>query len=188
MFFLTLKNFGPEKFQGLNVYHPYFLQEIIHIQTLFQESLRNSQTGRLLRANAEAFRIDIGVPFSLLDTPYDKETFAYYTTDRWYKSMWKFASSNKFDIRIKEDFIDLPLLRHNDVPLMTVFSRTYKYLDLKTLNYVRKFLKAYSLADITTIDGKNISHLAYTVEKSNNLRNLTWPRNPVMMWSMKTLW
>ena len=40
--------YGPEKYQGLDVYHPYFLQEIIHIQTLFQESLRNSQTGRLL--------------------------------------------------------------------------------------------------------------------------------------------
>ena len=102
--------FGPGKFQGLNVYHPYFLQEIIHIQTLFQESLRNSQTGRLLRANTEAFRIDISVPFSLSVTPYDREIFAYYTTDGWYKSMWKFASRNEFKIRIKEDFIDLPLL------------------------------------------------------------------------------
>ena len=105
--------------------------------------------------------------------------------DGWYKSMWKFASSNKFEIRIKEDFIDLPLLRHKDVPLMNIFIRTYKYLELKTLNYVRKFLKAYSLADITTKDGKNISHLAYTVEEGNNLRSVTWPRNPVMMHSMK---
>ena len=54
-FFQRASFFGPEKFQGLDVYHPYFLQEIIHIQIIFQESLRNSQTGRLLRANAEAF-------------------------------------------------------------------------------------------------------------------------------------
>ena len=68
--------FLSQKFQGLNVYHPYFHQEIIHIQTIFQGSLRNSQTGRLLRANAEAFRIEIGVPFSLSDMPYNRETFA----------------------------------------------------------------------------------------------------------------
>ena len=34
--------FGPEKFQGLNLYHFYLIQKTIYIQTLFQESLRNS--------------------------------------------------------------------------------------------------------------------------------------------------
>ena len=109
-------------------------------------------------------------------------------TDGWYKSMRKFDSSKEFKIRIKEDFIDLPLLQQNDVPLMTIFSSAYKYLELKTLNHVRKFLKAYSLADITTIDDKNISHLAYTVDESNNLRRVTWPRTPEMTPSMRTLW
>ena len=72
--------FGPENFQGLDVYHPYFLQEIIHIQILFQESSRNSQTWRLLKANAKSFGIEIDVPFSISDTPYDKKTFAYYSS------------------------------------------------------------------------------------------------------------
>ena len=88
--------YGPEKYQGLDVYHPYFLQDIIHIRTLFQESLRKSQTGRLLRANAEAFQIEIGIPFSISNTQYDPKTFVYYTPDEIYKSMWKFASNDKY--------------------------------------------------------------------------------------------
>ena len=102
--------------------------------------------------------------------------------------MWKFALSNKFKIRIKEDFKDLPLLCQNNVPLMTLFSRGYKYLELKTLNYIRKFLKAYSLANIATIDGKYISHLAYIVEESKNSRKVIWPRTPEMTHRMITFW
>ena len=71
---------------------------------------------------------------------------------------------------------------------MTIFSSAYKHLKLKTLNHIRKFLKAYSLANIAMINGKYISHLAYTVEESNNLRREKWPRTPKMMPSMITLW
>ena len=56
--------YGPEKYQGLNVYHPYFLQEITHVMILIQESVSQSQTGIILRACAEAFRVEIGIPFS----------------------------------------------------------------------------------------------------------------------------
>ena len=180
--------FGPEKYQGLDVYHPYFLQEIIHLQTLFQESLRNSQTGRLLRANAEAFQIEIGIPFSISNTKYDIKTFTYYTPNGFYKSMWKFCSNDKHGIKIKEDFQDLPLLRKNDVPLMIVFAKTFKNSSLETLNFVRKHLKAYSLADITTINGKFISHLAFTAVESNGFRSVTWPRTPELSNNMIFLW
>ena len=73
---------------------------------------------------------------SVSNTKYDPKTFVYYTPDRIYKSMWKFASNDKYRIVIKEDFQDLPLLRKNDVPLMLVFAKTYKNSDLETLNYV----------------------------------------------------
>ena len=71
---------------------------------------------------------------------------------------------------------------------MLVFARTYKNLILKTLNYVWKHLKAYSLADITTIDGKYISQLAFTAVESNGFRLVTWPRTPEITNNMTSLW
>ena len=71
---------------GLDVYHPYFLQKFIHIKTLFQESLRNSQTVRLLRMNVKAFQIEIGVPVSITNTAYDRRTYDFYTPQRMVQS------------------------------------------------------------------------------------------------------
>ena len=70
--------YGPEVYQGLAVKNPYFLQEIIHITGLMTEAVCNSSTGKLLRYSSEAFRVEIGIPFSLTSTPYDERTFAYY--------------------------------------------------------------------------------------------------------------
>ena len=67
--------YGPEEYQGLAVKNPYFLQEIIHIIALMTESVCKSYTGKLLRTSAEAFRIEIGIPFSLTSTPYEGKNF-----------------------------------------------------------------------------------------------------------------
>lgn len=114
--------------------------------------------------------------------------FAYCNLDGWYKSIWRFASNNKFKIKIRDNFRGLPLFRQNDVPLMTIFSITYKNSELETLNYVQNVLKAYSLADITTIDSKSISHLAFIVEESNGFRLVTWLRSLEIMRRMITAW
>ena len=45
--------FDPALFQGYQLQHPFFTQEISHITTLLQESVRNFQTGQLLRLTAE---------------------------------------------------------------------------------------------------------------------------------------
>ena len=73
--------YGPEKYQGLNIYYPYFLQEITHLNILIQESVSQSQIFILLRACAEAFRVEIIIPFSLPSTKYDRKTFLYYVPE-----------------------------------------------------------------------------------------------------------
>ena len=47
----------------------------------------------------------------------------------------------------------------------------YSGADLKKLNYVRKYLKVVTLADITTYDGKTISHESYLCQCRNGLGN-----------------
>ena len=47
--------FGPQKYQGIGVKTPFFLQEIIHITVFLNEAACNSSTGELLKAYAEFF-------------------------------------------------------------------------------------------------------------------------------------
>ena len=55
----------------------------------------------------------------------------------------------------------------------------YKEEDLKQLNFVRKYIRAVSLADITTVDGHRVIYQAFEARASNGLRNnIIWPRLP----------
>ena len=71
--------FDPTLFQGYQLQHPFFAQEISHITTLLQESARNSQTGQLLRLTAKCLRLELGISLALSATPY--QPFASYVTD-----------------------------------------------------------------------------------------------------------
>ena len=92
-------------------------------------------------------------------------------------------------LEIVEDFKDPPLLRQHNVYLMLVFETNgYKSEDLKILNFVRKYLRAFTLADIATINGNKISHQSIEGIKSNRLlEDVKWPRNPPAL-SVKFLW
>ena len=52
----------------------------------------------------------------------------------------------------------MPILREKDVYLMEFFVKGgFRNTDLKSLNFVRKYLQAVTLADIATSDGRHIS-------------------------------
>ena len=63
---------------------------------------------------------------------------------------------------------------------MSVFETNgYKREDLKLLNFVQKYLPAFTLEDIATVDGKEISHQSIEGIKSNFLcEDVKWPRTP----------
>ena len=54
--------FGPQKYQGIGVKNPFFLQEIIRITAFLNEAACNSSIGELLKAYAEFFRVELGIP------------------------------------------------------------------------------------------------------------------------------
>lgn len=57
--------------------------------------------------------------------------------------------------------------------LMQAFvSNGFKNTDLKSLNFVRKFIQAVTLPDIATTDGNCIFHQSYNTVKSNGLREV----------------
>ena len=175
--------YGPELYQGMDLKHPFFLQEIAHIMTHVQEAVCQSQTGQMLQMCAEAFRVEIGIPFSLNDTPYDAQRYGFYTPDCWYKSLWKFVSNSEFNIEICEDYPNIKILRKNNKYLMEEFVRNgFTGRNLTNLNYVRKFLQAFTLADITTADGGQITMRAFECIAGNKLRvDVGWPRVPEIL-------
>ena len=150
--------YGPLEYQGIGVKNPYLLQGIIHIITFLNEAACNSSTNELLQTNAEFFRVKIGIPLSPTSTNYDEKTYTSYMPSSWYKDLWRFMWTPLFKLDITEDYDDIPLLRKKDGYLMKNFVEgVFRNAELKALNFVRKFLQAVTLADISTFDGKRIS-------------------------------
>ena len=117
------------------------------------EAACDSSTGKLLLSNAEFFRTEIGIPFSLTKTEYNEKTYGSYMPSGWYKNLWKFMSTPLFKLNITEDYDDLPLLCKNNKYLMKAFvDYGFRNADLKALNFIRKFIKAISVSDISTAD------------------------------------
>ena len=126
--------FGPRRYQGFNIKHPYFNQQKKHIATLIQEVLSCSQTGLILRATAEQLRLELGLPFDTTTTSYS--ICSSYITPTWYSNLWKFFSTNS-SIEITEDFPDLPTLHKGDRYLMDLFIKAgYRGRNLRLLNEI----------------------------------------------------
>ena len=83
--------YRPALYQGIDAKNTFLLQEITHIMAFLNESICGSSTGNLLHSIAEAFWVEMGIPFPITGTEYDEKTSAYYMPDDWYKLLWKFT-------------------------------------------------------------------------------------------------
>ena len=80
-------------------------------------------------------------------------------------------SNPLFKSKITKDYEDLPILHMKDVYLMKAFvNGGFRNVELKALNFVRKFIQAVTLADLATADGNRISQQSYDTVESNGLR------------------
>ena len=113
----------------------------------------------------------MGIPYSLTTTKYNEKTYASYMPSGWYKSLWKFMSNPLFKFEFTKDYKDLPVLRKKDEYLTKAFvAGGYQNTDLKSLNFVRKFIQAVTLADISIADGSRISFQSYEGIESRTLQ------------------
>jgi len=178
--------YGPAKFQGFNIQHPYYTQQIKHVTTLLQEVHSNTQTGMILLATAEQLRLELGFPLDINTS--DFNACSAYITHSWYSSLWKFLW--KSPITITENFTDPPMLRQRDTYLMSLFSNSgYKGEELRLLNEIRMALQIITISDIATADGNSIRHSVVLLQHSNSLRcNFDWPRAVPLSTNLKSLW
>ena len=176
--------YGPQKFNGAGFKHPFFNSGIEKISTIIQECTQFTQTGNLIQAVSEGFRMELGYNRTLgVIKEKEYKIIKNFVSPCWYEHVLKFfVAVNDISERIEliEDTTLLPELRRNDEFLMEEFIAAGVSRDhLKIINYIRMHLKAIMLADITTPNGARTSFDAYNVIGSNNLRvDYDWPRSP----------
>ena len=168
--------YGPENYQGLKFYHPYFLQEITHIMILVQESVSQSQTGILLRVCAEAFRVKLefcslyptqnmikrllGIcPWLLAQKPleiYVTLRIQFFSGHCW--RLWRRAPAKATQFISDASFLKEKKRKEKKRKEKKRKEKNgYKQEDLKLLNFIQKHLCMFTLEDIATVDSKKIS-------------------------------
>ena len=110
--------YGPTKFQGMGIMHPFYTQEMSHLALCLSEGESQTITGELLRASMEQMLLEIGTPGHLLQLDYS--TYGNIATDCWIKTVWKFAWENEIDIT--DTGPQLESYRWNDQFLMEEFA------------------------------------------------------------------
>ena len=141
-----------KQYNGLGILHPWYKQQLKHLQTLIGEISNNTPTGILLQASAEQLHLEIGLPGTFKDVPWNR--FKKTLTSTWLTDLLFFLGDN--DILLHDSLSQLQTQRQGGIFLMQCFllsNPTDK--ELRCLMDCREYLQVTTLADITSVDGKD---------------------------------
>ena len=146
--------YGPTCLQGLGLMHPYYHQELKHIEIVLQHVNQGTETGKIIEVAYDNLRLELGVPGPITQQSF--QLLGKSTTDTWIHSWWKFGS--RFGIMVNDTGPDLKKARANDVFLREAFAAIPNISadDLYLLNTCRMFMRVVTLSDITTVKGDRI--------------------------------
>ena len=175
--------FGPEKYQGLGISHPFDAQMISQIITLVEEGNRSSISGETIKATTEQFILEIGTAKGINTSD---ERLHQWITPSWITDIWKYATDNHIFI---EQPHQLQQLRTHDVFLMDVFrSLPFSNEQLYLLNETRIALQVITITDISDANGTHILPTFLEAEEICDRRTHEWPRKRSMTPDMRKLW
>ena len=181
--------YGPPDAGGFALPNLYIEQGLAQLRTYLQFGRsRTFITGFLLRSSVEYLQLELGSLGSPFAVSFD--TWAHCAVDTWCTSLWRFVSSYAISLpAITEPF---PLLRIGDRPIMESFWRVgYRSPRiLRDLNACRLALRALTLADIVTTDGRHVRRDAWEGSAPCSRRRWidSWPRSPPLNVLNWTLW
>jgi hypothetical protein len=166
--------YRPAQIQGFGIFHPWYHQEIVHLQALLEHTQQTTITGQLFTTSLEQLRLEMGTPGVLTDAPFKK--LKAIVTETWLKDLWEFA--DRFAIQIRDTEEKLVQHRTNDKFLMKEFIQIgCTNQELQQLNECRIFLHAVTLSDIVTADGWEITIQAWEGQVNNiGTTSYRWPR------------
>ena len=149
--------FSSNNYTGLDIKHPYFLQQILHIQIIMNSETADKHTKQLIRAAWEECRWECGTPGYLTECPME---IIQGTTNSWTKNTVLFMK--KYNIALEDNLPKLINQRKGDKFIMLMFREMSDNIrQLKELNLCRQFLEVVTVADITLVNGKELGEWAW---------------------------
>jgi hypothetical protein len=176
---------GPKCYQGFGIPNLYTLQGTAHVTALISRGTLEHFNGQLLRANIEQAKLEVGLVGSLFAQDYSK--YESLLTNCWIKNTWLFLSEN--DITLEDSVPDIRLRRQRDSSLTTEFVRAgYTGQTLRRLNLCRLFLKVFTVSDIVTASGTQVTTAAWEGKvDETSISPYEWPnqgRPGVQDWNL----
>ena len=166
--------FGPTKFQGMGVDHPYATQVESHVVACMRHGNSESLTGKFLQQDLESHQLELGLPVGVFQNHFDLTGGL--ASNTWIKRVWE--ELDGLDMHLAYKGPDVHLHRKKDAFLMQQFlDKGHKGESLKWLNWCRMFLHAVTLSDIVTADGSKILLSAWKGELDPSRSSpFNWPR------------
>jgi exonuclease III len=156
--------YGPLALGGANFRHLYVQQGIGQVATFIRHWRMRSTAGKLLRIAVSWFQQQTGVSYSILETV---NTCLPHLESKWIGSLREFLATTGMHLKLDQSSVP-KLQRRYDHHIMDAIlaSRAFTEPEICRLNYCRLYLKAMTVADIVTIDGKQIDQTKWKGDPS----------------------
>ena len=168
--------FGPIRLGGLGVHDPFVTQGINHITDMIDHLWNNTLTGKLIQHSIEQLRIEIGSNCNIFEEKINKYEHILLTKS-WIRHTWKFMTQYNLQLIIHTH--KFQKRRQHDTIMMEKILQihTLSKTERRDANKCRIYLRAVSIADITTGDGKRISDFAMKGYQNNRQTrsDIEWP-------------
>ena len=177
--------YGPASFQGLGVHNPYIMQGVTKVATVIEQMWKGTMTGTFIQTALEYLRLEIGLNIDIFKSNFNDYGHLV-MTESWISDMWKFMSI--YGLKWEDNTSKVFGCREGDIPIMQAIQNAKVPVgEQLQCNRCRLFIRAFTLADITTGDGKSITTAAWTLQQQN-VRGLNWPlwgrpnNSDIMIW------
>jgi hypothetical protein len=165
--------YAPCTLTGMGIMHPFYKQQLKHLDLFLQETLQPAIASNLLHAILKQHWVEISLPCS--NGKWQFKIFGPCFTHSWLADLLQFCKSKSIFIVVKCS--TLSLLTSNDRFLMQCFADIgYRGDDLQSLNQCQLFLKCVTLSDICSADGVSITFDAYNGKTLTRTCSMEWPR------------
>ena len=144
--------FTPTGLHGLGIIHPYYKQNLIQIQTIFNETHRRTMAGKLIQAAFEELQRTAGWTGELHSIP--TEILKDLLPNSWGKQLLLFCKEN--GIKLSHPPFFSPRRDHDQGMTEVFYALGYRGTDLVRLKNCCDFIEADRLSDLVTLDGKSL--------------------------------
>ena len=167
---------APLDFFGLDLPRISDSQGIAQIQKFLTHAAIPTPTGMLMNASLELAQVEVGTSWSIFDMEFND--YGFLLTDCWIKSLWAFSSTYSIQLHNPEQVLP-KIQREGDSFIMECIISTGRFMTMEWIwiNHCRMALRAMTMADIITGDGKWILPEAYYFHVDECLASsYGWPK------------